>query len=78
MLMILILLKGHRACPRWIDLHPPDAIRLRAPIRMASGRQKSPQMPFVFELQYEWHLEGSLGSLWGGFGEVLALEVAWR
>ena len=76
--MSLILLKRHRACPRWIDWHPPDAIRLRAPIRMASGRQKSPQMPFVFELQYEWHLEGSLGSLWGGFGEVLALEVAWR
>ena len=58
-------------------LDTPDAIRVRAPARMASGRQKSPQMPFVFEHQHEWHLDAQSlrqdGSrwLWGGFGEAL-------
>ena len=48
----------------WTPKVSPDAIRLRAPIRMASGRQKSPP-------------RGGLEVVWVVFGEVLALGKLW-
>ena len=66
----------------WTPKVSPDAIRLRAPIRMASGRQKSPPrggLEVVWVVFGEalgrfwlWGSSGdALGRLWESFGEAL-------
>ena len=45
--------------PKDYPNYPPDAIRIGARRRMASGGTFGVQMPFVLQLEDEWHLEGA-------------------